>query len=313
MDSDMKHILIAGGTGFIGQSFIKRYQQQFSFTNITRDVKKAQKQLPNISSIAWSDQQSLKKAVMKADVVLNLVGENIGNKRWTEKQKQKIIDSRVKSSQTLVDLLLEVRPQVRLLNASAIGIYGLLPTLEAQQQTVFYEDTELPDVAKDFLSTVGLAWEAPLNNGLKQGLSIVKLRFGVVLAANGGMLKKLLLPFKLGLGGRVGSGLQPLSWIAMTDLLQIIKLAIDSPEYHPVINLVAPEVISQADFAKTLAGILKRPLLGPLPTIVVKALFGQMGQELLLSGQSVGSKVLENLNYEFSYPTLKQALLDELV
>lgn len=309
---NMKKIVVAGGTGFIGQHFIKMFKDEYQYTIITRSKKSLAKKMSQVKVVEWQDKVELRQAITEADVVLNFVGENIGAQRWSKQQKQLILRSRVQATQTISDLMLQYNPTARLLNASAIGIYGLQKSLSKQRQHVYSEDSPLPDVGQDFLSEVGLAWEQPLNVADNHGLKVVKLRFGVVLAKDGGMLKKLLLPFKLGLGGRVGSGEQPISWIGISDVISIINLLIQEKQFRGAINIVAPEVVSQKQFSATLAKVLHRPMLCPLPSAVVKWLFGQMGQELLLSGQSVISNVLPTLNYKFEFPNLESLLRHEL-
>ncbi len=301
----MKKILIAGATGLIGQALIKAYSSAYQFSVLTRDVSKAQSIFPNITCLNWNDSE-LAEAVDQSDVVINLCGENIANYRWSTKAKKRIIDSRVKTTETLLQQIKDCpednRP--RLLNASAIGIYGIQETLAKQNEVIYSEDSPLPHPATDFVSEVGLKWEAPLNQCTD--VNIVKLRFGVVLSREDGMIKRLLLPFKLGLGGRVGSGEQPLTWIAIDDLVRLIQFIIEKPAITGPINLVAPETVSQYQFAKTLAQSLKRPCFMPMPSFMVKILFGQMGTELLLNGQKVKSNRLED--FEFHYATLEKAL-----
>lgn len=304
----MKKLLIAGGTGFIGQAFIKAYSAEYDITVITRDKAKALKQLKSTTVIAWQEEKQLEQAIKSSDVIINLAGESIGNKRWSIKQQAKIIRSRMDPTQRLIELMLKNKVKARLLNASAIGIYGIKSDPSEQMKTIFDESTNLPLLDEDFLSTVGLLWEQPLNYGIDHGLDICKLRFGVVLGKEGGMLAKLYMPYKCMLGGTLGSGKQPISWISLSDLLAIMKLLIACSERIEVVNLVAPEVVSQSQFAKLLAKSLKRMAILPMPGFIIKLIFGQMGQELLLSGQHVKSAVLKSLGYEFKYPTLEKAL-----
>jgi len=189
------------------------------------------------------------------------------------------------------------------MNASAIGIYGIQPTLTQQQQVTYTEESPIPEPATDFLSYVGCQWEERLDKAKE--LSIIKLRFGVVLSPKGGMLAKLITPFKLGLGGPIGSGVQPISWIAIDDVIAIIDYLMAREELSGAFNLVAPQILSQKEFAKILANSLNRPCALPMPALAVKLLFGQMGEELLLNGQSVISTRLADFN--FTYPSLEKA------
>lgn len=299
------NILIAGGTGLIGSSLIDSLHKAHHITVITRDVARARKTVKQAHLIDWN-KNTLKNTLKETDLVINLCGQSIGDSRWSTKTKKAIIDSRVNPTALLCALIHELdeshRP--RLFNASAIGIYGLQKTLKLQNEIVYDETSALPKPPQDFLSEVGQAWEAVLDN--YPTLDIVRLRFAVVLSPIGGMLKKVLLPFKLGLGGRIGSGAQPFSWIAIEDVVGIIKYLINHKDITGPINLVAPDVISQHDFASQLAKRLKRPALIPMPSVMVRLLFGEMGQTLLLSGQSVSSQRLKE--YPFKFKTLNKAL-----
>lgn len=300
------NLLIAGGTGFIGQHLVNHLKDKHALTILTRNIQKSTALFPEVNAIDWR-LPILKKQLGTMDAVINLVGENIGEKRWTKKVKAKIIDSRVQSTLTLCQLIAELPPKQRprLLNASAIGIYGLQPSLQKQKTHSYDEDSPLPTPPSDFLSEVGQAWESPLKEEEKN-INALRLRFGVVLHPKKGMLKKLHLPFQLGLGGPIGSGEQPFSWIALTDLVSIIDYFLGHAELTGAVNLVAPEIVTQKVFATTLAASLNRPCFIPMPAFVVKALFGQMGEELLLQGQSVKSRRLKD--FPFQYPTLEKAL-----
>jgi uncharacterized protein len=300
------NILVAGGTGFIGQAIIKHLKNKHKITVLTRNLKKANALLPGIEAITWLS-DDFNRALASVEVVINLVGENIGDKRWSHSVKSRIIDSRVRATSQLCvainALSQEQRP--RLLNASAIGIYGL-PTGESNQDKYSYNETSvLPQPAHDFLSEVGSAWEKPLNDS--KNTSIVRLRFGVVLHPDGGMLKKLRLPYLCGLAGRIGSGEQFISWVALEDAVAVIDYILENPKLTGAFNIVAPQVLSQKEFARAFAKHLKRPCFIPMPSFAVKLLFGQMGKELLLSGQKVESGRLNN--FSFKCPTLEIALV----
>lgn len=298
-------ITIAGGTGFIGTSLVDELMKCHELCVISRDKNKARKLFPKVKVIDW-EINGLRNELNKTDLVINLVGKSIGDNRWSKQVKQQIINSRVEPAKILCDIISEIDEQSRprLFNASAIGVYGIQPEVQLQKDTIYTEDSPIPREPKDFLSEVGMRWESIIDQ--YKTLNAVKLRFGVVLSPKGGMLKKVLLPYKIGLGGRIGSGNQPFSWIAIEDLIGAISYLIDHPEIAGAINLVAPEVVSQMDFAKTLAIRLKRPSFVPMPSIMVKCLFGQMGKELLLGGQSVRTKRLDEYNFQFK--TLASAI-----
>lgn len=298
-------ILIAGGTGLIGSAIIDALSKAHDISVITRDKNKAHKLFPNIDVVDWQDIE-LKKKLERSDLVINLVGKSIGDNRWSSQVKKEIIESRVKTTKQLCELInqLDEKDRSRLFNASAIGVYGLQDSIEQQNSISYDEDFINPDPAHDFVSTVCTQLEAVLDD--YKNLNIVKLRFAVVLSPKGGMLKKVLLPYKFGLGGKVGTGRQPFSWIAIEDVVGIISYLIDHPEINGSVNLVAPEVVSQTEFSKAFAKKLRRPDFMPMPSFIVKMLFGQMGHELLLSGQRVKSKRLAG--YDFKFPTLASAM-----
>ncbi len=296
-------LLIAGGTGFVGQALVNELKNIHQITVLSRNSNKSLKLFSNIATAEWND-ENLKNIVEDVDVVINLVGENIGSKRWSNSVKSAIISSRIKATSQLCNIIESINKEnrPRLFNASAIGIYGLQSNIEMQQSYIYTEDSNLPSPPTDFLSEVGQQWESPLNKS--KNIDIVKLRFAVILDHSGGMLKKVHLPFKLGLGGRIGSGKQPFSWIALKDVVGIISYLLDTPQLNGTFNLVAPQVVSQKEFAILFAKHLKRPAIMPMPSCLVKLLFGQMGDELLLRGQNVSSVKLTD--YKFKCSTLKK-------
>lgn len=232
--------------------------------------------------------------------VINLAGPSIADKRWSERRKREILDSRQQLTHALATALAESdsKPST-FLSASAIGYYG-----ETGESSV---DEDSP-VGSDFLAEVAQAWEEATAPAEAAGINTIHLRFGIVLSPRGGVLKKLLLPFKLGLGGRIGSGLQGMSWISLADVMHIIHMLIlDNPESGPI-NLVAQQPINNLDFSADLAQSLHRPNLLPLPGFMVKLLLGEMGEALLLGSSRVTSRKLADLGIQLQYPTLRPAL-----
>lgn len=298
-------ICIAGGSGFIGQALIKALKADYEITVISRRKSTVRCIPHDVQLLTWDD-EALPEAIANSSVVINLVGENIAARRWSEKQKKRIIDSRVNAQMRLVELCLE--KNTRLISASGIGIYGTLKTLALQNEITFDEASPIPDKPQDFLQEVGMAWEAPLAQAKEKGLPVSICRFAVVIGRDGGMLKQLLLPFKLGLGGRVGSGKQPLSWIALADVVGFLAHLIGHPEINDTFNLVAPEIVSQQQFAKTLAEMLHRPCFLPLPSLMVRILFAEMGELLLLSGQQIKSQQINKTGYRLHFPNLGACL-----
>ena len=292
-------ILIAGASGLIGQALVAAWQSQHDIVVLGRDADKLKKVFPQQAAITWVQLQS----VEGFDVVINLTGANIGQGRWTVKRKQVILDSRVTATQQLAALCANATSAPRLLSASAIGVYGL--PIKPQ---VFDEQSALPMQPQDFLAEVGAAWEGALSEAEQAAVSVTKMRFGVVLAKHGGALAKMLPAFKLGLGGPIGSGQQPFSWVALADVVRAITFLVEHSEVTGPVNIVAPEVVTQKHFAQALSKALHRPAFFPLPAWLVKLQFGQMGKDLLLNGLSVNSQVLTDAQFTFAHPNLSAAL-----
>jgi len=237
------------------------------------------------------------------DAVVHLAGENIGGGRWTPARKRAIVESRVRGTDLLARTLAGLpRPPRVLVSASAVGFYGN-GAREADEST---------PSGSGFLAEVVRAWEDALRPAEEAGIRVVRLRTGVVLSARGGMLARVRLPFAAGVGGPIGSGEQPLSWIALDDLLDVFLLALTDLNLAGPVNAVAPAPTTNAGFTAALARVLRRPALVRLPTLVVRTIFGEMGEELLLSGQAVRPSRLTALGFRWRAPELEQALAREL-
>jgi len=300
-------IIIFGASGMIGQALVSALKANHTVIAVGRNLQKLQTLFQNsCECLVWKDiDERGHEILVSCDLVINLVGENIGAKRWSDRQKREILESRVKATQKIAEICAQFGDRSpRLMNANAIGIYGL------QYSAIKDEDSILPKTPKDFLSTVALAWEKALEPAEKAGVNIIKLRFAVVLSKNGGALKKMLPSFKFGLGSVLGSGEQPFSWVALEDVVRAILFLMEQDDVSGAFNIVADEVVSQKVFAKTLATVLKRPFFMRMPAPIVKLLFGQMGEELLLRGQRVKSKRLHALGFQFDCPSLETALAD---
>ena len=301
-------IIIFGGSGLIGQALVKHLVAEHEIAVVGRDVRKLKDCFGNtVNPMTW--RAITTNVLANYDVAINLAGENIGAKRWTSTQKQKIINSRVSTTTKIAQKCAELAERApRLMNASAVGVYGLQTTIAAQNRVIYDEDSVLPSPPSDFLSQVGCEWECALVPAEKAGVSVVKLRFAVVLSKHGGALVKMLPSFQLGLGAVLGSGQQPFSWVALNDVVAAITFLIHHPQASGAFNIVADEIVTQKIFAKTLAKVLKKPCFLRIPSPMVHLLFGQMGDELLLNGQRVNAKRLRKLGFEFGYPSLEAAL-----
>ncbi len=240
------------------------------------------------------------EALEGLDAVIHLAGENIAGGRWTDARKAEIVASRVSGTKLLAEAVSVLRnpPQV-FLCASAAGYYG-----DRGDERV----DEAAAAGSGFLADVARAWESATAPADAAGIRTVNMRFGVILTARGGALAKMLLPFKLGLGGPIGGGRQGFSWIGLDDAIYAIHHLIRNDALRGPVNVVAPEPLPQREFALALGRALHRPALAPLPGFAVKALFGQMGEEALLYGQFVEPRALQRSGFAWSAARLEEAL-----
>lgn len=253
--------------------------------------------------IAWDPEEGRidAPALEGLDAVVHLAGEGIGEHRWTPDQKRRIKESRTKGTAALSAAVAsrENKPKV-LVTASAIGIYG------NRGDEILTEDSPL---GEGFLTDVCKAWEAETRPAVDAGVRTVIVRTGIVLAAHGGALKSMLLPFRLGVGGKQGSGNQWMSWIALDDEIAALRAAIDDERLRGPINLTAPNPVTNADFAHALGRVLHRPTVLPTPLLPLKLRFGaELVETLLLGSQRVAPTRLEAVAFPFRQPVLEPAL-----
>jgi uncharacterized protein (TIGR01777 family) len=234
------------------------------------------------------------------DVVVHLAGENIASGRWTGEKKRAIRESRVKGTSLLSESLARLsRPPSLFLSASAIGYYG-----DRGDELL----TEKSAPGEGFLPSVCIEWENATKPAVEKGIRTVHTRFGIILDRDEGALAKMLPPFKMGIGGKIGDGKQWMSWIALDDVVNGLKfLMTDASTFGPV-NFVAPNPVTNADFTKALGRVLSRPTLFPVPAFGVRFAFGEMADALLLSSQKVEPTVLQERGFSFTWPTLEPAL-----
>lgn len=234
------------------------------------------------------------------DAVVHLAGENIAGRRWSAEQKARIRDSRVRGTTLLCETLARLKqPPRTLVAASAIGYYG-------DRGDEWVDEASAPGTG--FLPDVCREWESATTPSAKAGIRVANLRIGVVLSPKGGALAQMLTPFRLGLGGRVGSGRQYMSWIALDDLVSIIMHALTTAELRGPVNAVAPGPVTNAEFTKTLGRVLGRPTIFPLPAFVARAVFGELADALLLASTRVRPKALTEGRFPFRYGELEAAL-----
>ena len=289
-------IAISGSTGLVGSSLAAALQAEHG--QVTRLVRKD----PAACDVLWDPQATAFDAAPLAgcEAVVHLAGENIASGRWNTAKKSQIRQSRVQSTQVLARALANAEKKPRVfVSASAIGYYG------DTGETLLREQSPAGD---DFLAEVCQAWEAATQPARDAGIRVVNLRIGVVLSKTGGALAKMLTPFRLGLGGRVGNGRQYWSWIALPDLVGVIRHALACEALEGPVNTVAPAPVTNAEFTRILGRVLGRPTLFPLPAFMARAMLGEMADALLLSSTRVSAEKLQQSGYRFEYPELESAL-----
>lgn len=287
------HVLITGGTGFIGRELCKTlFMAGHSATVLTRNT--ATPPLPGVRLIGQLD------AAQGIDAVVNLAGEPLADGRWNEARKQAFRDSRIGTTQKLLSWMemLAARPRV-LVSGSAIGYYG------ASDDSLL---SEAAPPGEDFAATLCRDWETEALKARALGVRVCTLRTGIVLATDGGALARMLPPFKLGAGGPMGSGEQWMSWIVRSDLVQLICWLLQNDAASGAYNGVAPVPVINRVFARTLGATLKRPAVLTTPAFALKLLFGEMAESLLLSGQRVVPSRAEAEGFTFGYRELQPAL-----
>jgi uncharacterized protein (TIGR01777 family) len=295
----MKRIIVAGGSGFIGEPLVRRLIARGD------DVAVLTRNPSNVRAgraVVWSppSQGSWSDEATNADVVINLAGENVGAGRWTAERKKRIMGSRIAATSAVVEAMSRKPSQPRtLISASATGFYG-----DRGDEPL----DESSPAGSGFLAEVTKRWEERAR-AAEPFARVVILRFGVVLAKDGGALAKLLLPFRLGAGGPMGSGQQWMPWIDRDDILRIIEWSIDRDATRGTYNATAPNPARNRDFARALGRVLHRPAFLPTPAIALRfALGSEMANEMLLGGQRVVPKHAENEGFEFAHADLDAAL-----
>jgi uncharacterized protein (TIGR01777 family) len=287
-------VLVSGASGLIGSALLPALQT--SGYEVTRLVRGA----PSSRDVAWDPSRPLApQSVSGFDAVIHLAGESIVG-RWTEAKKRRIRESRVQGTRNLAEALAAApqRPRV-LISASAIGYYG------DRGEEVLREDSAS---GVDFLSEVCREWEAAAEPATKAGIRTVQMRFGVGLSRSGGALQKMLPPFRMGVGGNIGNGRQWMSWVDIVDVVGAILHVMKTDKVQGPVNMVAPAPVRNAEFTKTLASVLSRPAIFPMPAFAARLVFGQMGDELLLASQRVEPAKLMTSGYVFQKPDLRAAL-----
>jgi len=292
-------VLVSGSSGLVGSALVPVLTG--GGHQVVRLVRSEPG--PGASEVRWDPETgSIDSAGLKGvDAAVHLAGESIAAGRWTASRKARILESRVKGTQLLAESLagLEAPPKV-LVSASAVGYYG------DRGEEALTEDSGSGSAF--FLANVCRQWEAATEPAAGAGIRVVNLRFGVILASAGGALPRLLTPFRLGVGGRLGSGDQFMSWIALDDVVGAILHALTAETLQGPVNAVGPQAVTNREFTKTLGRILGRPTVFPMPGCAARLAFGEMADELLLASQRVEPAKLLASGYRFRFPDLESAL-----
>ncbi|MEH7247963.1 TIGR01777 family oxidoreductase [Neobacillus niacini] len=296
-------VVIAGGSGFIGQKLMDLLLAAgHSIVILTRKEKKS---TTKVQYVKWLAEGAAPENDLKnADAFINLAGVSINDGRWTKNHQKQIYDSRMAATDELLRIIarLPEKPSV-LINASAIGIYP------ASLENVYTENST--DTADDFLGKTVRDWENKAKQVVIHSMRSVFMRFGVVLGKEGGALPLMALPYKLFVGGKVGSGVQWVSWVHVNDVVRAIVFALENDQLSGPVNVTSPAPVRMNDFGKTIGAVLHRPHWFPVPSFVMKTVLGQKSA-LVLEGQHVFPQVLMEEGFEFKFPTLKSALEDLL-
>jgi uncharacterized protein len=299
----MARVLVSGASGPIGKALLPTLRANGA--HITRLVRNsAQPTYSDEQTIPWHPEQPLSADALSGfDAVIHLAGESIVG-RWTEPKKSKIRDSRVIGTRNLAQSLAQAkhRPQI-FLCSSAIGYYG-----NRGDEPL----TEESAPGSGFLAEVCQEWEAATHPAAEAGIRTVAIRTGVVLSREGGALAKMLPAFKMGVGGKIGDGRQWMSWIDVQDLVGAIHHILKSDLLYGPVNMVAPRPVTNAEFTQTLASVLSRPAVFPMPAFAVKLLFGEMGETVLLGSQRVEPTQLVSSGYPFRFRDLRASLQNTL-
>jgi uncharacterized protein (TIGR01777 family) len=301
-EEEKMKILVTGSSGLVGTALVSALARGgHTMCRLVRPQTAGGEGAREGFAVAWNPATGeLGGAGVGADAVVNLAGASIADGRWTAERKALLRASRIDTTRALVGALakMNARPSV-LVSASAIGYYG-----DRGSETL----TEESKPGSEFLAGLAQEWEAEALKAEALGIRVVLARFGIILAREGGALPKIMLPFKFGAGGKLGSGQQWMSWVTLEDVVGILRFAIENASVRSAINIVSPQPLQNAEFTKVLARAVHRPALFPAPAFALRLALGEMADALLLSSQRVLPQVLEKLGYRFLQSDLSAAL-----
>lgn len=291
-------ILVTGASGLVGSALLPELAKDgHQVVRLVRGLAKdAAREIP------WDPLKGVEdtSGLEGADAVVHLAGENIAEGRWTDEKKRRIRDSRVSGTRVLSHALARLNRAPRsLVCASAIGFYG-----DRGEEVL----TEESGPGEGFLPEVCREWEAAADPARERGIRVVHLRFGVIFSERGGALEKMLMPFRMGVGGKLGSGRQYMGWITLDDTVAAIRHALALESLSGPVNVVAPQAVTNLEFTKTLGRVLSRPTVFTVPAFAARLAFGEMADEALLASQRVRPQRLEQSGFVFQYPNLEGAL-----
>jgi uncharacterized protein len=289
-----QRILVSGVSGPIGKALLPELRKRGRIVRLVRGT------VTGNAQISWNPAQALPPQQVEGfDIVIHLAGETIVG-RWNAAKKARIRDTRVQGTKTLVESLTKTAHPPRVfICASAIGYYG-------DRGDEILREESAP--GSDFLAQVCRDWETATQPATNAGIRTVNTRFGVILSRDGGALPKMLPPFRMGVGGRIGNGRQWMSWIHIADVVGAIEHALDNPSVSGAVNVVGPNPAMNAEFTRTLARVLHRPAIFPMPSFAARLAFGEMGDALLLASQRVEAAKLTANGYRFQFEDLSAAL-----
>jgi len=295
-------ILVTGSTGLVGTALVRKLAGAgHTVCRLMRPESATRAGTKDGFDVPWNPATGeLGGAGVGADAVVNLSGASIAEGRWSAERKSVLRSSRVDATRALIAALakMNARPSV-LVSASAIGIYG-----NRGDELL----TEESASGSAFLASLARDWEAEALKAEALGIRVVLARFGIILARHGGALAKMILPFKFGVGGKIGSGRQWMSWVTLEDTVEILRFALENSAMRGALNVVAPNAVTNSEFTQELAKAMHRPALFPAPAFALRLALGEMADALLLSSQRVAPRKLQQLGYRFLQPDLGAAL-----
>ncbi len=292
-------VFVTGATGLVGKALMRRLEER------NQPANRLVRNRPGMGDVVWDPANGkLDARDIAGDAVVHLAGESIAEGRWTKAKMDAIRSSRVEGTRLLCESLASLpSPPAVLVCASAIGYYG------DRGEELLTEDSKAGD---GFLPDVCEEWERATQPARDAGIRVVNLRIGVVLAREGGALGKMLTPFRMGVGGKIGSGTQWMSWVSLTDLVSIICKALDDPSLEGPVNAVAPQAVTNLEFTKALGKALRRPTIAPLPAFAARLALGKMADALLLASIRVTPEKLLEAGFQFAHPTIDEGIAGAL-